>query len=273
MIFEHANYRAFLKTELADRVAANGSYSLRAFSQHLGLSNSFLSEVFQGKKALSTEAALKAALKLGLSEAETHYFCLLVQLECEKDPSFRESIETKLRTMNPKRATTDLSMDAFRVISDWYHFAILELTHVAGFALTPSSAASRLGIAKAEADAAIDRLLRLELLEKDDQGRLRKTQEYVLARSSDTNQALRKFHKQLLDKARDALSEQSPRERVSSSDIVPIDSKYVEDVRKLSDRFTAELLEISNRSKHKDRVYCLSVHFFDLTQKGSKPHA
>ncbi len=265
MIYEHSSYRAYLKTELADRIAKNESYSLRAFSQKLGFSHSFVSEVLQGKKTLSSESAFKVALKLGLSESETHYLCLLVQLELEKDVGARESIESKLKEMNPKRATLDLSIELFRAISDWYHFGILELSSLKGFELTPASAAKKLSITKAEADAAIDRLLRLELLERKANGKLRKAPSYVQVQSTVPNGAIKSFHKQILAKAAQAIDAQLPHERVSLSDVIPIDESAVEQVRKLSDQMAAEVLKISEKSKKRDRIYSLSVQFFSLS--------
>jgi len=95
----------------------------------------------------------------------------------------------------------------------------------------------------------------------------------VIAQSAVSNEALRSFHRQLLEKALKSLETQTPEERVSSSDLVPIDPKYISEVKTASDRFTEELLRLSAKSKRKDQVYCLSVHFFSLTspQKKRKP--
>jgi uncharacterized protein (TIGR02147 family) len=269
MIYEHKDYRAFLKSELADRAAQNKQYSLRAFSKKLGVSSSYLSEVLQNKKSLSVDKALEIATNLGLSGTESHYFCLLVQADLLRGSEASQSIEAQLQTLNPHRKTQDLSLDMFRTISDWYHFAILELTFLEDFKVTPLSAAKKLLITKAEAEVAIDRLLRLELLEKDQRGNLRRTEDYTLAQSYVSNQALKSFHTQLLNKAIKALVNQSPSERISNSDIVAIAPENIAKVRKLSDQFTEELLKLADRSKNRSSVYCLSVHFFNLTSKGS----
>src|ERR1039458_6348832 len=111
MIFEYENYRSYLKAELADRASKNEAYSLRAFAKSLGFSSSFISEVIQGKKTLSGDAASKIAMQLELNETESRYFTLLAQLECEKDPTYRESIQARLKSINPKRDVSDLSVD------------------------------------------------------------------------------------------------------------------------------------------------------------------
>src|SRR5208282_1392201 len=113
MIFQYDNYRSYLKAELADRASKNEAYSLRAFAKKLGFSSSFLSEVIQGKKTLSGDAAAKMAMQLELNETESRYFALLAQLEGEKNPMYRETIQKRLKAINPKREISDLSVDVF----------------------------------------------------------------------------------------------------------------------------------------------------------------
>lgn len=265
MIFEHQNYRHFLKETLAERAKAHDGYSLRGFSMKLGVSNSFLSEVLKDKKSLSVELAFKIAVKLDLTEAETQYFCFLVQLEQEKDPKFREELSRRLNALNPRRKAHDLSVDLFKTIADWHHFAILELTYLSGFHLDAASAARKLGIQKVEAELAIDRLARLELLERDEKGRYRKTSSYLIAQSQVPNAALKQYHRGILEKAIESLQLQSPAERMSATDVVPMDSKHLPEIDRLSREFSAAVLRLSEKSAVKDGVYALAVHFFSLT--------
>src|SRR6185312_11721978 len=133
-------------------------YSLRAFSKTLGLAPSTVSEVLKGTKNLSAEAAMRVAQKLGLNVAETDYFALLVQFESVKSLEVRAQIAKRLEAIQPKRPVTDMSIDVFRTIADWYHLPILELTRLNGVHITPELAAERLGISVIEARAAIERL-------------------------------------------------------------------------------------------------------------------
>jgi hypothetical protein len=52
---------------------------------------------------------------------------------------------------------------------------------------------------------------------------------------------------------------------MSSTDIVPFDSKHLPEVDRLSQEFSAAVRKLSGSSKIKDSVYALSVHFFNLT--------
>jgi uncharacterized protein (TIGR02147 family) len=265
MVFETQSYRDLLKSALAEKAKDSPGYSLRAFSEKVGFSNSFLSEVLNGKKSLSVEAALKVSIKLDMTELESQYFCLLVQLEQEKDPVFREELAKRLERLNPSRRTFDLSVDLFKTVSDWYHFAILELTQLPSFRLDSGFISKQLGISKVEAELAVERLKRLELIEKDKNGRYRKAHDHVLTQSQISNQALKLHHHQVLEKARDGL-DINPKRRVSATDMVAIDSKYLAKVERLSIEFSSAVMKLAERSSTKDSVYALSVHFFPLTQ-------
>lgn len=270
MVFEHQDYREFLRTALSKKANGTEGYSARAFSEKLGISTSFLSEIMSAKKNLSVDLAFKIAIKLNLTEAESQYFCMLVQLEQEKDPMFREELSRRLADLNPKRKSHDLSADLFRSISEWYHSAILELTYIAGLDLTAESAARALGITRNEADSAIERLLRLELLERDARGALRKSHNYVTSQSHVPNAALREFHRQFLEKAGVALTTNTPAERMSATDVVAFDSRQLEKVDRLSQEFSAAVMKLAEKAKTKDSVYALSVHFFPLNKNERK---
>lgn len=105
------------------------------------------------------------AKKLKLSKVESDYLCLLGQLESETDSELRENIVKELTRLNPVRIPMqDLTIDQYKQISDWHQSAILELVYLDGFKFTPEKVAKKIGISKAEAELAKERLLHLELL-------------------------------------------------------------------------------------------------------------
>jgi uncharacterized protein (TIGR02147 family) len=137
VIYQHDSYRNYLRSVLADRIGSNPSYSLRALARALGLTPSQLSHVLQGEKNLSHERALQVATRLGLDARQTEYFGLLVQRESTKSIQLKEAALARMREINPASAAKDLSVDAFRAISDWYHAAILEIMSLQGIRATP----------------------------------------------------------------------------------------------------------------------------------------
>ena len=80
MLFEHQDYREYLKAVLVSRQLKNSRYSLRAFAKSLSISPGALSKILNSINNLSSQKALEFAQHLKLSEKETDYFLHLVTL-------------------------------------------------------------------------------------------------------------------------------------------------------------------------------------------------
>jgi len=239
----------------------------------LGMAHSSLSDVLKAKKNLSSESALRVARKLEFSTTESDYFVSLVQLEATKDPDLKHDILSKLTQLNPERKAFDLSIDFFRVISDWYHFPILEMTHLDGFSFDAKSISDRLGITSMEVDAAIERMLRLELLEKNEiTGKLQKSKSYIMIRPKESEPSLRKFNEQMLKKALKALEEQSSSERLTGTETFPLARELLPEASEIMETFFKSMTALSGSPLPKTDVYHLNVQMFNLTpERKTKP--
>jgi uncharacterized protein (TIGR02147 family) len=267
MIFDHTTYRSFLKSELVTRITANPAYSLRAFSKALQMTPSGLSQVLKGTKNLSQASALRVASKLGLSPDETEFFVQLVQFESAKDPEHKAAVQLRMRKHRPNNPAQDLSVDAFKMLSDWYHLPILMMTDLKGFTLSSKSVSERLGISVLEADVAIDRLARLDLLKRDDKGRLIRDQDYWVVSAKIPNAALRHYHRQMLGRAIESLESQSPQEKIVGSETFALDPKLLPQAERIAERFFGEMKELASTSKRPSEIYHFGLQFFRLTKK------
>lgn len=220
--------------------------------------------VLNGKEGISPATAEKISKILGFDGDEAEYFRLLV--ESEHRSSRQEIAKIQLRKFKA-RQKTDFSLDSFRLISDWYHFAILELFEVKGFKCDPAWIASALGIGVVEAKDAIDRLLRVGLLELAD-GKLRPATETSQVTSRGGSEAIRSFHRQILTRAIQNLSERPPHEREFSASTFAFSKADVPKVKRLIARFKRLLSQhlAANAPSEKDSIYCFSMQFFELTQ-------
>lgn len=265
MVFEHSQYRSFLKACLADRISSNRAYSLRAFARQLELAPSMLSEVLRGKKNLSTSAALKVARKLGLEAREVEYFMQLVQLESTDDPDLKAALAGRIYDVAGQRKVHDFSVDLFKTISDWYHLPILELSRLDGFRLDADRAAGALGISRLEAEVAIERLERLELLKRDRKGRLVKERDLWMISAKVPNESLRRYHRQMLEKAIQSLESQTPSEKFVGSETFGIDPGQLGEAGEIIERFLGEMTQLSKRARKRTAVYHLGTQFFRLS--------
>ena len=106
---------AYLKAELKRRQERNPCFSLRSFAKWLNISPAQLSQMMSGKRTVTGKTLGKVSERLGLSPVERLQFM---------QASFPDFVE------NGAAESIALSEDQFRLISDWYHLAILSLTEL-----------------------------------------------------------------------------------------------------------------------------------------------
>ena len=274
MIQEFDSYRGYLKSVLAERIARNPAYSLRSFAKQLDLSSSTLCEVLKGSKNLSEEMALHVANRLGLDESESDYLRLSVLLMRTKRAKIKKEVQERLEEFQLNRHVDPLSEDRFKAISDWYHFGILSATELDDFDSSVRFLSERLGIQLIEAEVAVERLVRLGMLARNADGKLKRTKAILRVAASGPSEALRSFHRQMLNKAIDSLESQGPSEKVIGTETLCLDPSRVEDYRKAAETFFEKIIQLGNRpGAQKKEVYHLGVHLFRLTRprgKGTK---
>lgn len=269
MTRREAHYTDFLRSRYEERIGANPRYSLRAFARDLAVSPSRLSEILSGKQGLSAASAQKLAKRLRFSVGETQRFCDLVLASDGRSKRARASARDRLETRAPTDEVRQLQEDTFRTISDWYHYAILELTRVEGFRSDVGWIAERLGITALQAQAAIDRLLRLGLLTLED-GELSTTGVQLTTTDGVPSESIRKFSRQLLEKAIQAVVFQTVEERDLGTLTSAVNTEDLPAVREMVRRFRRELnafLNERNQARAPNAVYCLGTQFFRLTEK------
>ncbi len=256
--------REFLAEELARRTQANPRYSQRAFARQLGLSAGELSEVMRGKRALSVRSALRIANSLGFKPIETQRLLHLCQFDKTQVNSGTE--QTYVALSEDERNSRDLSMDLFRVVSDWFCFAILNLADTDGFRFDSAWIAKRLGVSVAEARVGLERLERVGLIERDSKNRLIVAKDYVLSPSGIPSEAIRNYHRQILERAIQALETQSVSEREVTGVGLAIDPRDMSEIQKqvsdFHDKIVADFARTGSRAKE---VYQLESVLFRLS--------
>jgi len=224
------------------------------------------------KRNFSPKTAFRVAHNLKLKSGESDYFCLLAQYEAETHPVLKLALQTRLeRILAKKRGAAssprELSLEVFKLISEWYHIPIIEMTELKGFELTPTNIAKRLRITRNEAEVAIERLERLKLIEKKEDGNYRKTNTDYEFRSELMNSALNQFHRQMLGKAVDAIEGQTRQDRLIASNTFSIDPRLLPKAVNLIGKFREQLVELFNSSDENTHTYHLGLQLFRLTEE------
>ena len=207
-MFHCDHYSNILSEILSERKKINPNYSLRAFARDLGLSSSRVSEIINRKQGLSKDAAKKISKKLNFNKVEDEFFSDLVEAKNARSKSSREDAERRLEKKQIGKEQQLLREQAFRIISDWYHFAILELTMTDGFRSSTIWIAKRLGISVTEATEAVHRLKSLGLMVIEE-GRFIPTDNALITGDGIPSKSIRHFNQQVLQKSMIAIDRKS----------------------------------------------------------------
>lgn len=237
-----------LKEEFCRRRDKNPRYSMRAFAASLRIPSGRLSEIFSGKRNLSAKLSKKILLQMAAS-TESHR-------------RFSEAIAGVPQTSDYLL----LEEDRFSVIADWYHFAILSLIETKNFSPNSHWIAKRLGISAVQSEMALERLLRLGLLERDSQSRLRLAQAHTTTTSDIPSGALKASHRQTLEQAIECLETVDVEEREISSITMAIDVHKLPEAKKLVKDFRRRLAKLLEQGQRTE-VYNLNIQLVPVTKR------
>ncbi|UXR64806.1 TIGR02147 family protein [Bdellovibrio bacteriovorus] len=249
------SFKQLLQEELVARCRSNPNYSLRSFARSLQVEPSALSQMINGKRPITEKMKMRLGSALGLTTDQLRRL-----------PASAEAMQghNEIRIQFQQ-----LTMDSFAVISDWYHYAILELTYLEDFKSDAIWIAQRLGITKSEVNIAVNRLLRLGLLKKNEKGKwidASENGELTHLSPSETSDAARKYQIQLLELSQNAVREIAVKKRNHTSATLCFDPEDLElAIERIAD-FRRSFARDFQPKKAKD-VYQLQISFFPLTKQ------
>jgi uncharacterized protein (TIGR02147 family) len=260
-------FQQYLKEQLAKRCERNSRYSVRAFARALRIDVAAMSRLLSGRQVPSVLLTEKLLSLLDFTPTDQERF--IASVAAARRTRGYKRLQPLLQSVANGEVSMDLSVDVYRVIADWYHVAILELTFAEGFRSDIAWIAAEIGISQAEAKLAVERLLKLGLLKESD-GTLVKTQERLSTADKHlTTPALRKNQRQLLEKAIESLENDPIEDRSMTSMTTAIDPRRIAEAKEMIKHFNRTLcafLEGGNRT----RVYNLGISLYPLQRKERK---
>ncbi len=257
-------YQDFLRKEFEFRQLRNPKYSLRAFSRDLEVPAPKLSQILKGRGGISPDRATQIAPKLHLGQEEAQLFVTLVAVQHSRSHLAKKQAKARLEGISQSAEYGSIQLETFKVISDWYHFAILELTETVGFKSSIPYISERLRISVETAKEAIQRLQDLGLLMKKS-GRWLQTNANLATPTGVPSQAIRHYHRQILAKADEALDFYPVEQRDFSASTIPVAESQMAEAKEEIRKFRRELAKkLSKGREPKERVYSLAIQFFPL---------
>lgn len=215
---------------------------------------SALSQMINGKRPITPRMATRIGSALGLPS--------------EKIAKLSNSRK------NSDREFQQITLDTFAAISDWYHYAILELTYTRSFKPDLSWIARRLGITKSEANIATERLTRLGLLGEDENGKwLDQSENGQLTHLAKniSSSATKKYQSQLLELSKKSIYEVDLQKRNHTSMTLKFKDEDMAAAVEAIAKFRRGFEKKFGVSSEADEVYQLQISLFPLTKNGNEP--
>lgn len=260
--------REYIRFEFELRKARRPAYSMRAFARDLAVSPSSLNDFIKGRVGMSQDRIESLSQTLKWSEKRKEHFIDLVLAQFDKDDGVRRSSLMKVRS-RLKEGSHGLSLDAFKVISDWYHLVIRELCDVQD-GMTVQKISEDLQLAPSVCRSAVQRLMKLKLLHETVQG-LKPTDSSSHFGDEAPSGAILEFHAQVLDLAQKALRDVSFDKRESHSLVFSIREQ---DREKMHQDLKNAILRIANKyayAENRDAIEILTLQVFPVwSRKGQK---
>lgn len=254
----------FIKDELAKRVAKNPNYSLRAFSSLLNMNIGTVSSILNGKRKLTKKALEQICDRLNLAPDKRESLISLVSKYKEKTLDLENGIS---------RDRARFDNDTFVAMTEWYHWAILQLVRVDDYGSksqhkTTKWFSTRLGVSETNIKLALDRLVNLGLIRIEENLFVRTNEQFTSKNRAVTSPALRQLQKGLREKAIESLENDPIEMRSMTSMTMAVDPQKLQQARVLIEEFQEKMSVFLEEGK-REKVYQLTVSLFPL-ERGEK---
>lgn len=270
-LFRYTHFGPYLKDWFAEAKENRATLSLQSVSTALGLkSKSLLHRLMNDPKAtLSPALAESISDYLGHGKLEREYFHYLVLFCRVRTPEEKGKLYVHMHRLLERlrpQYLEDWQLDYFQ---EWYVPVVRELVDCKPYPRTESEVAVRLrpAITGLQARKALEYLLKLGFIKTRQGGGWQATQKSLDTPSDLANVVVHRFQKQMLERAGDALEQQSAEEREIIASTFSFPAHAFERIRCLVRNFQGELTrEVLALNESCDQVYQVNVQLFPLSQ-------
>lgn len=271
-IFAYLDYREYLGDYYTAAKANSRAFSYRWFSRRAGFSSpNFLKLVIDGQRNLGADSIERFSDALGHDATSAEFFANLVAFgQAETADEKNEAFERVAASRRFRRARR-LDRAFFDYLSNWYYPAIREMVARVDFREDPTWIARQLvpRITAAQARKALDLLLELGLLERDEDGRLTRGDASLTTGHEVRSLAIANYHRQMLERASDSIDLIDRERRDISALTVCVRPERVPELKARIQGFREVLLDLCDRDESPTVVYQLNLQLFPLTREGA----
>ncbi len=268
-IFEYLDYRRFLADYYTAAKANNSAFSYRYFSRRAGYSSpNFLKLVIDGMRNISIDSIDRFASALKLNATETRFFANLVAFNQASNAEEKNEAFERVAASRRFKKARRLDRAFFNYLSCWYYPAIREMIGRTDFVEDPEWISQELvpTITMAQAREAIDLLLELGLVVRDEDGALTRGEAAIATEHEVHSLAVANYHRQMLKRAADSIELTGSTYRDLSALTLSIRSETVAELKERIHNFKEIIADLCDRDESPNAVYQLNIQLFPLNR-------
>lgn len=269
-IFAYSDFREFVRDRLAELKSRDSKYSLRFISNKLGLSSkSHIKMVTDGKHNISPDLAKKLAALFGLKEGERRFFLAMVEYSQAK------SVEGQCEALEEMRASRvfaqlhKLALDQYEYYADRLLLVMRELVDLEGFEESHEWISARLPfkVGKRDLKRAIDTLLNLQLLRRDDDDKLATCDRHIATENDFESLAVHEYYSQRFAEAAESLKVSEKARRLGGMTF-SISEKSYHQIETIMNDSLDRIRAVVDSDEQPDEVYQFVMGFYPHTTGG-----
>ena len=266
-IFEYDDYRKFIRDFYLENKNLDNKYSYRFLAKAAGYkSPSAFLEVISGKKNLSEEGIVKFARALQLTKPEFQFFKTLVLFNQAKNSEDKSRLAKEISKLKLSKKIVSLSEAQFKLFEKWYYASIAEMVSLPGFKEDPDWIGAHVmpPINSRQAHLALEELLKMGLLKRDEHGHLKQSESNFSTPNEVSSAYVANWHREQMKKAAESI-DSVPREMRDISGVYfSFSEENIKAIKDLVQKFREEVLELSSRESSKDMVFQLNLQLFPV---------
>ena len=270
-VFEYQDYRKYLNDLVSYLRETQKTFSFRNFCRQSGFSSSStLKLVMDGKRKLSEKGIRKVIKGLKLSKEEGAFFTDLVMMNQADNAEDKGKHLDRMMRNKKFSEIKPLARDQYEYSSRWYIPAIREMVVLPDFREDPKWIAKRLepNISIAEAKEAINILVRLQLIEREQNGRFKQVDPNVTTDPEVFSIAFKRFYREMMSHAMDSIENVKPQDRDISGAIFALPKSKLPAFKEELFEFRKHILaKYGTTQESADDIYQLNLQLFPITKK------
>lgn len=277
-VYAYTDYREFIRDCYAEKKSSE-KLTLRDFARKAGFNtHTFLANVIEKKRALTTESAAKVARGLGLNPAERTYLELMVRFSNARTVDEKNDVYEQMCACMPKSEIRKIGSEYYEIFRNAYVLTIREMVALPDFKPDAKWIGKKLHphITTSQVEKALKTLVESKLLERDAKGKLKQANADLTTGREVKSLAISLYHKQLLELAAASIDDTPAKDRDISSLTLNISKSEFDFIKRRTADFRAEILDFLKKKREdagggfpreEDRaIYYLNMQLFSGTE-------